>query len=187
MALTLSAIPPRHDAPGAGSSNKCCTYHHSSSPPMMVCWCDIVLRYAGQLALATLVAIYCQAAFYGDLWSDPNWTISNVMVYSYNQHLTNTFLFPCFFTLCVFYSLKLDHWRVRLGSAVAITGGVGLMIHPVNTHQLEHKVFALVTFLSSWFWYPQCTDWQFRYAPHSSVAVRWPGDASARRTSHCTP
>ena len=116
-----------------------------------------------------LITIYFQAALYGDLWSDPNWTISNVMVYPCNEHLTNFVMFPAFLTMCIVYSLKLDILRVRLGSIMAVIGGVGLIGNPVTTNRLGHTVFALVTFLSSWFWYPECNETQLRIFVISSV------------------
>eukprot|EP01052_Picozoa_sp_SAG31_P072719 SAG31_NODE_31708_length_365_cov_0.763158_1_plen_73_part_10 len=71
--------------------------------------CDEFLLRAGQLALTTLALIYLQAALVsGDLWSDSNWTISNVMVHPCNRHLTNFVLFPVFVSMCIVYSVKLD-------------------------------------------------------------------------------
>ena len=131
---------------------------------------DRVLEFTGKLALLGLAVIYAQAGLIqGDLLSNPNWTISFVMVYSYNLPVTYAVLFPAFITICVFYALKLDSVRVRSGSAVAIAGGIGLIAHPVTTHELEHVVFALVVFASSGFWYPECSVRQFRNFACSSV------------------
>ena len=41
-----------------------------------------VMKYAGRAALLALVSIYIQAAAQGDLQTNPNWTISRVMVCS---------------------------------------------------------------------------------------------------------
>ena len=123
---------------------------------------DTVMGLAGQAGLIALVVIYLQAAFNGDLFLNPDWTISNVMVYEYNRLPTKCVLFPVFLCLCVSYSLKLDTLSVRMGSAVATIGGIGLMAYPVTTHESEHLFFAFVTFVSSWFWYPGCNPRQFR-------------------------
>jgi hypothetical protein len=78
-------------------------------------------------------------------------------------------MFPTFLTICIAYSLKLDILRVRMGSIVAVIGGIGLMAFPVTTYPHEHTVWALVVFLSSWFWYPECNGGQFWTFGISSV------------------
>ena len=124
---------------------------------------DRVLAIAGNVALLGLATVYAQAgALHGDLLTNPNWTISRVMVYPYNLPVTYAVLFPAFLTICVFYALKLESVRVRSGSAVAIAGGIGLIAHPVTTHELEHVLCALVVFASSGFWFPECSERQFR-------------------------
>ena len=70
-------------------------------------------------------------------------------VYKYNDPLTSYVLFPAFLCICVAYACKLDVLRVRLGSVVAIIGGIGLIANPVTTNEFWHLVFAFVTFLSS--------------------------------------
>ena len=54
------------------------------------------LESAGKAALIGLAVIYTRAAVQGDLWSNPNWTISNVMVYPYNVNILYFVLFPAF-------------------------------------------------------------------------------------------
>ena len=129
------------------------TFYHAIERP---------LKISSMLALCTLVCIYVRAGLHGDLWSNQNWTISNVMVYPYNKFVTNFLLFPCFLTMCIFYSFKLDLTRVRIGSTVAVVGGIGLMMNPVTTNQTEHIVCAFIVFLSSYFWYPECNAKQFQ-------------------------
>ena len=138
-------------------------------PEVQMISTDGVLRNTGQAAVAMLFFIYTQAAIRGDLWSNPNWTISNVMVYPYNQLLTHLVIFPAFVTICVVYSVKLKVLRVRVGSAVAVVGAIGLIAHPVNTDPRVHAGFAFVIFLSSYFWYPECKPTQFRNFGVSSV------------------
>ena len=99
-----------------------------------------------------------------------DWTISNVMVYEYNDKLTSFVMFPAFLAICIAYGLKLPHLpRVQMGSVVAVIGGIGLVTNPVTTRQLEHNISAGITFLSSWFWYPECTSSQFKTFAVSSV------------------
>ena len=131
--------------------------------------CDTVLLWAARVALAALLAIYARAAFHGTLWSDPNWTISNVMVTTFNQNITNFVLFPAFFTICIAYGLKQGRMRVYKGSVVAIIGGIGLMANPVTTNSVEHITCAGIVFLSSFFWYPECNETQFRTFSFASV------------------
>ena len=136
------------------------TFYHAIERP---------LKISSMLALCTLVCIYVRAGLHGDLWSNQNWTISNVMVYPYNKFVTNFLLFPCFLTMCIFYSFKLDLTRVRIGSTVAVVGGIGLMMNPVTTNQTEHIVCAFIVFLSSYFWYPECNAKQFQTFSVSTV------------------
>jgi hypothetical protein len=128
-----------------------------------------VLASAGNVALIGLAAIYTRAAIQRDLLANPNWTISSVMVYPYNLPITYFVIFPAFITICAFYALKLDSARVRTGAAVAVVGGLGLIAHPVTTHETEHVLFALLIFTSSGFWYPECTDKQFRNFVASTI------------------
>jgi hypothetical protein len=130
---------------------------------------DTTLKIAGTVALSALVCIYVRAGLHGDLWSNQNWTISNVMVYPYNKMLTNFIMFPCFLTMCIVYSLKLDLARVRIGSTVAVVGGFGLMMNPVTTKEFEHIVCAFVVFLSSCFWFPECNADQFKTFKWSTI------------------
>ncbi len=129
-----------------------------------------VLAFAGYLALAALAAIYTQSgAVHRDLWENPNWTISRVMIYEYNLGITYFALFPAFLTICVFYSVKLHKLRIWCGSTVAIAGGVGLIANPVTTHAVPHVLFALVIFAASGFWFPECSARQFRRFAVSSA------------------
>ena len=131
---------------------------------------DTVMKYAGRAALLALVSIYIQAAVQGDLQTNPNWTISRVMVYPYNTPITNYVLFPCFLTICLMYAGK-HHCssRIRGGAVVAVVGGIGLMMYPVTTHEKEHAICAGVVFLSSLFWFPECSNNQFKTFAASSV------------------
>jgi hypothetical protein len=132
--------------------------------------CDTVLRRTGQLALVLLATIFFRAAFIsGDLWSDSDWTISNVMIYPCNEHLTFFVLAPAYFIMCTVYSLKLSSLRIRLGSLTAVAGGLGLITYPTTTHKPEHLASAFVIFLSSWFWHPECSAAQFQTFGISSV------------------
>ena len=134
---------------------------------------DMVLTVSGKVALACLGAIYSQSLIRGDLFVNPDWTISNVMVQPYNASVTHYVLFPSFLTMCMCYARKKsgskDALRVAMGSIVAIIGGIGMIAFPVTTHELEHVFFAFVTFTSSAFWYPQCTPSQFRTFAVSSL------------------
>ena len=131
---------------------------------------DEALKYAGRAALFGLALIYLQAASREDLQSNPNWTISRVMVYDYNAPVTNFVLFPAFLTISLLYAVKHRFSaRIRAGAAVAVAGGMGLMAYPVTTHETEHVVCALVVFLSSYFWYPECSSRQFQTFAASSV------------------
>jgi len=130
----------------------------------------MVFKYTGSVALGILAILYLQASFYGDLWSNPNWTISNVMVYDYNKQLTHYLLFPCYIVLCVVYFFKHTNIvRIRLGSVVAIVGGIGLILHPVTTHKTGHLACAGLVFSSSYFWYPECTPVQLQTFCLSSI------------------
>jgi hypothetical protein len=132
--------------------------------------CDTVLRRTGQLALVLLATIFFRAAFVsGDLWSDSDWTISNVMIYPCNEHLTYFGLAPAYLIMCTVYSLKLSSLRIRLGSVTAVVGGLGLIAYPTTTHMPEHLAFAFVIFLSSLFWHPECSAAQFHTFGISSV------------------
>jgi len=130
---------------------------------------DTVLKYVGRIALFVLVLIYTQALFYGNLLSNPNWTISNVMVYNYNQNFTNYILFPCYLMICIIYSFKLNVLRIRVGSLIAIIGGIGLILYPVTTRKNEHMICALIIFSSSYFWYPECNRNQLKTFFISSI------------------
>ena len=57
-------------------------------------WLDSALASGGTVALVGLAAIYVRAGLQRDLISNPNWTISNVMVYDYNVPITYFVLFP---------------------------------------------------------------------------------------------
>ena len=118
---------------------------------------DTILKYSGRISLLVLLTIYIRAASRGVLFTNPDWTISNVMIYDFNQILTHCILFPCFLVICVVYSLKRTVVRIRLGSIVAIVGGIGLIWNPVTTNPKQHLICAFVVFLSSYFWYPECT------------------------------
>ena len=50
----------------------------------------------------------------------------------------------------------------RIGSVVAICGGIGLILNPVTTKEMEHLICAFIVFLSSYFWYPECTVFQLK-------------------------
>jgi hypothetical protein len=142
----------------------------TAGPAVGASFCDTVLRCAGRLALVLLGTIYFRAAVVsGNLWSDPDWTISNVMVYPCNEQLTNLLLFPAYLTMCIVYSLKLSSPRIRLGSIAATIGGIGLIAYPTTTNRHEHLAFVLLTFVSSLFWYPECTATQFKTFGFSSV------------------
>ena len=125
---------------------------------------ESALSWASRLALVMLVTMYARAAAAvdGSLWTDADWTISNVMVKPANQAITRFALFPAYLTICMTYGLKVGVSRVYWGSAVAIVGGVRLMACPVTTHPFEHTICALTVFLSSWFWYPECNEAQLR-------------------------
>ena len=132
-------------------------------------WLDSALASGGTVALVGLAAIYVRAGLQRDLISNPNWTISNVMVYDYNLPITYFVLFPSFLTICIAYSAKMRLARVKLGAVLAIAGSLGLMLHPVTTHKVEHVFFALIIFASSGFWYHECTNAQFRRFIFSSM------------------
>ena len=120
------------------------------------------LKYVGRIAMIILILIYIKASSYGKLWTNPDWTISNVMVYDFNLKLTHYILFPCFLSICIVYSLKCKLLRIRIGSVVAICGGIGLILNPVTTKEMEHLICAFIVFLSSYFWYPVCTVFQLK-------------------------
>ena len=127
---------------------------------------DATLKYSGIIALLALFSIYMQAAVRGDLQTNPDWTISRVMVYPYNEPISKYILFPCFLTITSMYAVKYyDHhdcYRIQTGAVFAVIGGIGLMIYPVTTRENEHVICALVVFLSSYFWFPECTEYQFK-------------------------
>ena len=54
------------------------------------------LKYVGRIAMIILILIYIQASSYGKLWTNPDWTISNVMVYDFNLKLTQLYAVLCF-------------------------------------------------------------------------------------------
>ena len=62
---------------------------------------DTILKYSGRISLLVLLTIYIRAASRGVLFTNPDWTISNVMIYDFNQILTHCILFPCFLVICV--------------------------------------------------------------------------------------
>jgi hypothetical protein len=128
-----------------------------------------VIKYAGRAALLALLFIYIQSWMAKDLQSNPNWTISRVMVYPYNYLILKIILFPCFLIICISYSVRHESTRIRAGSVVAITGGIGLIQYPVTTNESEHAICALVVFLSSIFWFPECSNHQFIFFAASSI------------------
>lgn len=131
---------------------------------------DAAMKYAGILALVALFSIYMQAAIQGDLQTNPDWTISRVMVYPSNAPIAKHVLFPCFLTICLMYAAKHYHsYRIQAGAVVAVVGGIGLIIYPVTAHEKEHIICAAIVFLSSGFWFPECTGNQFKTFALSSV------------------
>ena len=93
----------------------------------------------------------------------------NVMVKPCNCTVSRVALYPAYLAICVAYGARAARTRIRLGSLVAIAGGIGLIAHPVTTHPAEHAGFALCVFASSAFWYPECTAAQFRVFCASSA------------------
>jgi hypothetical protein len=128
-----------------------------------------ILKYTTRTAMFCLVILYLQAFWHGNLWTDLDWTISNVMVYDYNRHMTHYLLFPCYLIICMTYAMKstvptlkyTGRIRMRLGAVVAIGGGIGLIMHPITTHGDAHLLYAGVVFCSSLCWYPETTQDQW--------------------------
>ena len=144
---------------------------------------DSVLTVSGRVALLALGSIYAQALHRGDLLANPDWTISHVMVYSYNSWLAHYILFPAFLAICVCYAQKKrgdpESPRVTMGSVVATVGGIGVIANPVTTHKELHLFFALVVFTASAFWYPQCSARQLQTFAVSAVFFLGGGAAAA--------